>query len=89
MIKFLYTGEITAKKVSDDALIDLLHLADTYEIFGLKVMVANCMVDRLSYSNAVKFATASEQYRGVEVAVNGFMEYCTKLVQIYNRLKVH
>lgn len=82
MLKFIYSGKLIGENVSDYVLIELLHCADKYEIAELKETVARCMLGRLSHSNAIKFATALELYRGGYAVVKDLINYCRRLVHI-------
>ena len=82
MLDFIYKGEMFAPdqeaKVSDETIIELLHCADKYEIDELKKQFVKFMLDVMSPSNAIKFATALEQNRAESRTVDEFNKYCRK-----------
>ena len=82
MLAFAHTGKFfgqeNTKVALDEAVIELLHCADKYEIADLKEEVVRFMKATLSCSNAIKFATAVELYRGDQATVNEFYSFCRK-----------
>ncbi|KAL7298623.1 hypothetical protein TKK_0008391 [Trichogramma kaykai] len=87
MLRFIYTGQINA--IDTDMLIELLGVADKYQIDGLKIKCGKILYANLSSENAVDILLASHKYKveHLEDEAIKFVTNHTQLLSNSNKMK--
>lgn len=80
MMEYIYKGELFSEeeKPTDEALVQLLHCGEKYELANLKKQVLTEIVSRLSVHSALKFFKALKTYNADEATLAEVLEYCRR-----------
>ncbi|XP_014225944.1 speckle-type POZ protein B-like [Trichogramma pretiosum] len=68
MLRFIYTGDIVSTKT--DIVLEILAVADKYQVDNLKIMCEKILSANLSTKNAIEILSAAQKYNAMDLESN-------------------